>query len=95
MSIKMINWVLENSPYKGSARIIHMILADIATEGYQNKAWVSIEAIAAVARVSPRTVFRTMPKMIDDGYARSKTAEPGGVATYQLVTPIDKTPRGT
>ncbi len=66
MSIKIMNWVWENSPYDGTSLLVHLKLADHANdEGYCYPTQVGL---ARGARCTDRHVRNVLKQMATDGY---------------------------
>lgn len=65
MSIKVTNWVWENSQSRNGARLVMLAIADRADEN--GFAWPSIEDIAARTFLSPRAVQKGIANLIEIG----------------------------
>lgn len=87
MSIKVMSWVWDNSPYKGEALIIHLAIADYAND--QGVCWPTQETLAHKARCSKEHVRRVVKRMQEDGYITIVAASkgPGSSHTYRLEYP--------
>lgn len=87
MSIKIMSWVLDHSPYEGKARLIHVVLADHASD--EGVCWPSQTTIARRAGCSVEHVRLTVKQMLADGFI--KILEPGtregNPHKYMLVVP--------
>lgn len=57
--------VWKNSPYSGTQRLIHLALADSASD--EGHCWPSKETIARKAACSKRYVIATLKRMVEDG----------------------------
>lgn len=67
MGFRNVAWVLDNSPYKGVERLIHVVLADCANdEG--GMCWPSQAFIARRANCTVESVRTTVKRMLDDGF---------------------------
>ena len=66
MSIKIMSWVWDNSPYEGKALLLHLALADFANDG--GECWPSQTTLAKKARCTDRHVRDTVSQMVSDGY---------------------------
>lgn len=87
MSIKLMSWVLDHSPYEGKARLIHAVLADHANdEGY---CWPSQATIARRAGCTVEHVRVTVKQMISDGYIRiiEQSSRQGSPHKYEMLVP--------
>lgn len=84
MSIKIMSWVWDNSPYEGSALLLHLALADYANDS--GECWPSQTTLAAKARCSDRYVRTITTRMMDEGYLEL-VSESNGKTThrYRLV----------
>lgn len=86
MSIKIMSWVMDHSPYLGKQRLIHLVLADHASdEGF---CWPSQETIARRAGCSVEYVRTTIAEMINDGFlVRERESAGRGKPTHYRVVP--------
>lgn len=87
MGFRNVAWVLDHSPYKGTQRLIHVIIADCANdEG--GICWPSQAFIARRAACSVETVRTTVKQMISDGHlvVVSPSTTSGKAHTYWLKT---------
>jgi hypothetical protein len=87
MSIKIMSWVLDYSPYEGKARLIHVVLADHAND--EGLCWPSQKTIAHRAGCSVEHVRVTIKQMVADGFVsiiRASTRE-GQTHQYRLTVP--------
>lgn len=66
MSIKIMSWVWENSPYEGKALLVHLALADYCND--EGICWPSQRSIAAKARTTDRYVRECVRMMRTDDY---------------------------
>lgn len=87
MSIKIMSWVFDYSPYQGKARLVHLVLADHAND--EGMCWPSQSVIARRAGCSVETVRITVKQMITDGYLQivEPSSREGSAHTYQLIVP--------
>lgn len=96
MSIKVMTWVWDNSPYTGAALLMHLALADWAND--DGLCWPSQRTIAHKIRSSEETVRRVTRQMESDGYLTivSQSSGRGQTHQYRLVrntpTPRTETP---
>ena len=66
MSIKIMSWVWDNSPYEGKMLLIHLAFADFASD--DGVCWPAQETVAKKCRCSTETVRTTTRTMQSDGY---------------------------
>ncbi len=87
MSVKVMSWVFENSPYRGKARLVHLTLADHADDF--GRCWPSQAEIARKSGCSVEHVRKTVKRMIEDGFVRivQVSAGRGRSHIYVLETP--------
>lgn len=94
MSIKIMSWVWDNSPYSGSALLLHLALADYANDS--GECWPSQVSLAAKARCSERYVRTTTSKMVDDGFLEVVSASNGkSTHRYRLIARNSVPPRNS
>lgn len=87
MSIKIMSWVLDHSPYVGKARLVHVVLADHANDdGY---CWPSQATIARRAGCSVEHVRVTVKQMVAEGFIQiiEPGTREGDSHRYQLMVP--------
>lgn len=84
MSIKVMQWVWENSTARDAARMVLLAIADCASDDGGN-AWPSVATLAQKANVSVRTVQRSIKILTEQGLIRvgSQTG-PNGVNRYTI-----------
>lgn len=89
MSIKVMSWVWDNSPYRDDALLIHLALADWAND--EGMCWPKQASIAQKARCSVEHVRRVTKRMQEDGYLQivSVSRGPGSSHKYQLKNPTN------
>lgn len=82
-----MSWVLDNSPYEGKARLIHVVLADHAND--DGFCWPSQSTIARRAGCSVEHVRVTVKQMLADGFIKiiDPGTREGDPHRYQLVVP--------
>lgn len=66
MSIKVMSWVWEQSPYEGKILLIHLALADFANDS--GECWPSQQRLAEKARCTVRYVRDAISQMESDGF---------------------------
>ena len=89
MSIKIMSWVWDKSPYRGESLLVHLALADWANdEGF---CWPNQESISKKARCSVEHVRRVTRQMESDGYLSivSVSKGPGSSHKYKLENPTN------
>ena len=67
MSDRERNYVWDHSPYSGTAKLIHLQMAELANEGHQFRLWAGDRFFAAKACCDEKTVRRARARMIEDG----------------------------
>ena len=84
MSIKIMSWVWDNSPYEGKALLIHLAMADFANdEGFL---WPSQLTLAKKSRSTDRHVRDVISDMMSDGLVELVMASNGRDAhKYRLL----------
>lgn len=89
MSIKVMTWVWDHSPYKDDALLIHLALADWADD--QGVCWPKQTQIAQKSRCTVEHVRRVTRRMEQDGYLSilSVSKGPGSSHKYQLKNPTN------
>lgn len=89
MSIKVMSWVWDQSPYKDDALLVHLALADWA--GDDGVCWPKQESIARKARCSVEHVRRVTRRMETDGYLEivRPSRGPGSSHKYMLKNPTN------
>lgn len=75
MSIQIMSWVWQNSPYEGKALLLHLALGDFADDA--GRCWPSQTTLARRARCTTRHVRDTISQMIEDGYVVLERASNG------------------
>ena len=87
MTLKAMTWVWDNSPYTLGSRLVHLALADVANDAYDNELWMVAQVIADKCALSKRQVLRILAKMVEDGYL--ELLEQGGgrgkASRYRLI----------
>lgn len=80
MSIKIMSWVWDNSPYDGKALLLHLALADFAND--EGDCWPSQPTLARKARCTERHVRDCVKQMIADGFLEI-TVPSDGVSSHR------------
>ena len=91
MSVRWISHIWQSSPYKGERLLLHLALADFASD--EGICWPSQSTLARKARCSKNWVRLSIGQMVRDGLV--EIVEPAGagrgkVGVYQLLFNIDK-----
>lgn len=68
MSAEAQAYVWKSSPYVGVKRCIHLAIADIVNDTYENKFWMAQSALAEKAGCSRKHVNDTLDEMCNAGY---------------------------
>jgi len=86
MSIKIMTWVWEHSPYSGAPLLVHLALADHAND--EGRCWPSQRRLADKARCTDRLVRSAISRMQADRLLDIEV-ESNGRKThmYRLLTP--------
>jgi hypothetical protein len=89
MGFRNVHYALDHSPYKGTPRMIHVVLADVCSDetgiGYPSQAF-----IARRANCTIESVRTSVKQMIADGYIEMVQASGAGghtAHTYRFVLP--------
>ena len=92
MSIRVMAWVWDASPYKDAALLMHLALADFADD--DGVCWPSQTRLARKMRASVETVRRITRRMEDDGWLtiEAPSAGRGHSARYRLTLASPETP---
>lgn len=87
MSIKIMSWVWENSPYSGKQLLIHLALADFCND--DGICWPNQETVAKKARCTVETVRTATRQMTQDGLLEiiRPSSGPGSSHQYKLLPP--------
>ena len=87
MSIKIMSWVLDHSPYRGKARLVHLVLADHADD--DGLCWPNQGTVAKRAGCTVETVRTTTRQMQADGLIEIVRLSRGRGSShhYRLRTP--------
>jgi len=92
VSIKIMSWVWDNSPYDGKQLLLHLALADFANDA--GECWPSQSTLAKKARCTERYVRDTVSQMTDDGYIEVVHVSTGmDTNRYKLVARNSVPPR--
>jgi hypothetical protein len=67
MSVEAMTWVWKNSPYRDATLVVHLAVADVVNDVYQNEFFMSVPSLAVKARCSQNTARRALHAMLDDG----------------------------
>lgn len=92
MSIKIMSWVWENSPCKGSALLIHLAFADFADD--EGTCWPSQARLADKARCTVENVRLTTRQLEEQGLIELVEKSNGrGSHKYRVNTPVSQPPK--
>ncbi len=96
MSVKATTWVYDHSPYKGIVFSVHLAIADIVNDTFDNRFWVGEENLAAKVRCSTRTVERAKARLVKDGYLEVVDSRhgPGKTNEYRFMMPLPRDTTG-
>jgi hypothetical protein len=67
MSVEAMSWVFRNSPYNGDHLVIHLAIADVVNDVYDNEFWIKVSDLATKARCSERSIQYALRAMEKDG----------------------------
>lgn len=90
MSIKAMNWVMDNSPYSSDRYVVHLILADIANDGHGQEIYINQEKLAKRCRITRPALNRIMGQMVVDGFlvdTGKRTGKTNSITVWQVVFP--------
>lgn len=99
MSIKVMSWVWDSSEAAGIDRLVLLAIADAASHDDGTNAYPSIATLSRKAKVSPRTVQRSIRALCDLGELKMElNAGRKGVNMYRVVmrqadTSVSESPR--
>ncbi len=94
MSIKIMSWVWDNSPYEGKALLIHLALADFANDS--GECWPSQNTLAKKSRCSVRHVRDVVHEMEKDGLVEIVSVSTGYDShRYKLIARNSVPPRNS
>lgn len=87
MSIKIMSWVLDHSPYTGKARLVHLVFADHAND--EGICWPSQSTVAKRAGCSIEFVRTRTRVMEADGYIQimKPSTGQGTSHVYRMTSP--------
>ncbi len=94
MSIKIMSWVWDHSPYEGKALLIHLAMADFAND--EGLLWPSQTTLAHKSRSTERHVRDVVKFMQEDGLLELVTASNGRDShRYKLLARNSVPPRNS
>jgi len=94
VSIKIMSWVWDQSPYQGKALLLHLALADFAND--DGLCWPSQPILAKKARCTERHVRDTVSQMVGDGFLEIVEQSNGINSTrYRLIARKSVPPRNS
>jgi hypothetical protein len=90
MSVQAMGWVIAESPYKASAFLVHLMIADVVNDQHGFEFWMSNDRLAQKARLSRQTVNRSIGQMVADGFLVPVGTERCGNVRYRFHMPSTK-----
>ena len=90
MSIKIMSWVWDQSPYEGKALLIHLAMADFASD--EGLLWPSQVTLAKKSRSTDRYVRDVINDMVRDGFVEIVTASNGRESHRYKLIPRNSVP---
>ena len=87
MSLQAMGWVISESPYRGSAFLVHLMIADVVNDQHDFEFWMSNDRLAKKARISRQTANRSVRRMVDDGFLVPVATERSGNVRYRFHMP--------
>lgn len=94
LSIKIMSWVWDHSPYEGKALLLHLALADFANDA--GECWPSQPTLASKARCTERYVRDTVSQMVQDKMLEIVSVSNGATShRYKLIPRNSVPPRNS
>jgi hypothetical protein len=93
VSHEAVGWVFRHSPYKGTKLLVHLAIADVVNDTYDNRLWMALGSLAEKLRCARQTVYAAVGEMVADGYLEEIAAPHFGgsdrawPATYRFLFP--------
>jgi pyocin large subunit-like protein len=87
VSVHVLSWVLKNSPTTLADRLVLIVLADHA-DGDGGNAYPSVQTVADEAKVSPRTVQRSLRVLESEGHILKRGVTRKGATIWRVLTQI-------
>lgn len=81
MGFRLVADVLDHSPYLGTEKLVHLILASHANE--QGTCWPSVETIGRQAGIKPRRTQQILARMEEDGVV-TRSSRPGHSSVFRV-----------
>lgn len=88
MSAEATGWVYKHSPMKGAELLVHLALADTVNDIYGNEFWMTVDNLAAKARVARDTARRALRSLEQAGLIVVLEQSTGRAASrYEMLMP--------
>lgn len=85
MSSEAVGWTFRHSPYTGALLAIHLAIADSVNDQHDNQFWMSQTSLSVKARIDRRTVQRSVPTLVSDGFLDVLDDSAGHTILYRFV----------
>ncbi len=83
-----MNYVIHTADSRGSARLVHLIVADVVNDAFGDEFWMSVAKICERTKLSDRAVQHALQELCTDGYLDLVEEKPGQTRRYRfLFTP--------
>jgi hypothetical protein len=89
MSLEAIQWVIEQSPYKGVRYTLHLMVADTVNPKNGNKFWMAAGNLATRARTTRSYTTEVLADFCSDGFLEVIEARPGLPTVYRFLFPSE------
>jgi hypothetical protein len=76
LSAEATGWVWRHSPFHASSLLVHLAIADVVNDANGNELWMTVEALAAKARVGRSSTVTALTSLVDGGFL--EVTERGG-----------------
>lgn len=76
LSAEATGWVWRHSPFHASSLLVHLAIADVVNDANGNELWMTVEALAAKARVGRSSTVTALTALVDQGFL--EVTERGG-----------------
>lgn len=85
MSAAAMNYVIHHSASRGSARLVHLIVADVVNDAFGDEFWMSVAKICERTKLSDRAVQHALQELVSDGYLELISENPGQTRHYRFL----------